>query len=362
MGTVSRCHRRQCDGGKASSVPPGMAARRALPERFADAADLTGAGKRVGPWPLPQVLSRSVERREEGRAEKRRGALLHDTRQILCMQNEQGGAMKAAVVQFRPTFGDVPGNAARILELVTEADAELFVFPELALTGYLFESTEEALALAQAPDDRVFDPIVRAAREKPAAVVLGFAERSPSGVYNSSMLVAPDGSRTTYRKIQLFWGEKKIFLPGDRPPETVEISGVRLGMMICFDWIFPEVARSLALQGADILCHPSNLVLPYCQAAMVTRCIENRVFAITANRIGTEERAGQSLTFTGLSEIVAPNGEILARATADREEVLVVEIDPLAARDKMATPTNDVLGDRRPELYTVGVMPGAADD
>jgi predicted amidohydrolase len=269
--------------------------------------------------------------------------------------------MKAAVVQFEPTFGDVAGNAARILELIAGADAELFVFPELALTGYLFESTEEALGLAQTPDDQVFEPIVRAARGKRAAVVLGFAERTAGGVHNSSILIGPDGSRATYRKIQLFWGEKEIFLPGDRAPAVVEVAGARLGMMICFDWIFPEVARSLALKGADVLCHPSNLVLPYCQAAMVTRCIENRIFAITANRIGTEERAGQSLTFTGMSEIVAPNGEVLVRATTDREEVLVAEIDPLAARDKMATPTNDVLGDRRPELYTLDVRPPAAD-
>lgn len=265
--------------------------------------------------------------------------------------------MNVAVVQLRPEFGDVAGNIARIVELISGEDADLFVLPELALSGYLFESPEEALSLSQTPDARDFDRIATVGRGKGAVVIVGFAERAGSGVFNSSILIAPDGSRTTYRKIQLFWGEKAIFQPGDRPPETVDVGGVRLGMMICFDWIFPEVARSLALQGADILCHPSNLVLPYCQEAMVTRCIENRVFAITANRVGTEERAGQSLTFTGLSEIVAPSGEILTRATGDREEVLVVEIDPHVAREKKITPTNDVLADRRPEVYALDRPP-----
>jgi predicted amidohydrolase len=272
----------------------------------------------------------------------------------MCLQIDEEEGMDVAIVQFRPEFGDVPRNLARIGELLSARDADLFVLPELALSGYLFESPEEALSLSQTPDARDFDAISGIASDKGAAVVVGFAERAGSAVFNSSLLIAPDGSRTTYRKIQLFWGEKAVFRPGDRAPTTVEVGGVRLGMMICFDWIFPEVARSLALQGADILCHPSNLVLPYCQEAMVTRCIENRVFAITANRIGTEERGGRRLTFTGLSEIVAPSGEILVRATPDREEVLVVAIDPMAAREKAITPTNDVLADRRPELYTLG--------
>jgi len=84
---------------------------------------------------------------------------------------------------------------------------------------------------------------------------------------------------------------------------------------------------------------------------MVTRCIENRVFAVTANRTGTEARAGLSLTFTGLSEVVSPRGAILTRGSSDREEVLVAEIDPVAARDKLVTPGNDLFRDRRPDLY-----------
>jgi len=262
--------------------------------------------------------------------------------------------MRAGVVQFQPEFGNIKGNMERVLSMVASHEADLFVLPELALSGYVFESREEALSLSQDPDGDEFRGVIAMAAEKKATIVLGFAERSDGGLYNSSMLVAPDGSTAIYRKVQLFCDEKRIFDPGDRSPSVVEVDGVRLGMMICFDWIFPEVARTLALKGADVLCHATNLVLPFCQDAMVTRCIENRVFAVTSNRVGTECRAGSKFTFTGRSQIVSPKGEILTRADTEGEGVFVVEIDHLLARDKAVTATNDIFGDRRPELYELG--------
>ena len=108
-------------------------------------------------------------------------------------------------------------------------------------------------------------------------------------MFNSSVLVRPDGSREVYRKVHLFLDEKSIFTPGDLGFPVFEACGTTIGMMICFDWIFPEAARSLALAGAEIICHPSNLLLPWCQAAMVTRCQENMVLAVTSNRVGTRE-------------------------------------------------------------------------
>ncbi len=259
--------------------------------------------------------------------------------------------MKIAAVQFAPAFGEVEANLRTCRNLVSSVEADLYVLPELALSGYLFESPEEAHSLAQDPEGSEIGAFADLAAERGSVIVVGFAERAGEAVFNSSVLVGPDGRRSVYRKIHLFYPEKDVFLPGDRPFEVVEAAGVRLGMMICFDWIFPESARSLALQGAEILCHPANLVLPYCQDAMVTRALENRVFAVTANRTGTEERVGKELTFTGLSEIVAPNGEILAKADTTGEAVITAEIDPGRARDKAVTPRNDAFGDRRPELY-----------
>jgi predicted amidohydrolase len=262
--------------------------------------------------------------------------------------------MRAGVVQFQPEFGNVKRNLETLLSMVASEEADLFVLPELALSGYIFGSREEALSLSQGPGGEEFNGVAGLARDRSATIVLGFAERAGDRLYNSSIMVFPDGTTCVYRKVQLFCDEKRIFDPGDKSPEVVEIAGVRLGMMICFDWIFPEVARTLALKGADILCHSTNLVLPFCQDAMVTRCIENRVFALTSNRVGTERRAGQELTFTGRSQVVTPRGEILTRADVVGEGVFVVDIDPMLARNKAITDVNDVLGDRRPELYELG--------
>ena len=121
--------------------------------------------------------------------------------------------------------------------------------------------------------------------------------------------------------------------------------------MICFDWRFPEVMRTLTLRGAQIVAHPSNLVLPFCQAAMVTRCLENTVFAATANRIGTEDRDGRSVSFTGRSVIMGTQGEHLASGSISSADVLTVEIDPKLADSKTINPYNDTLATRRTEFY-----------
>jgi len=122
--------------------------------------------------------------------------------------------------------------------------------------------------------------------------------------------------------------------------------------MICFDWFFPEAMRCLALNCAEIVAHPSNLVLPYCPDAMPLRCLENRVFSITANRIGTEDRKdSQPLKFIGQSLIVSPEGEVLAKASDSKEEIIIADIDPSAARDKSLNTYNDIFKDRRPDKY-----------
>jgi len=112
---------------------------------------------------------------------------------------------------------------------------------------------------------------------------------------------------------------------------------VKIGVMICFDWCFPEAARILALKDAEIICHPANLVLPYAPKAMFARSIENRVFTITANRIGVEERGGERLSFIGLSQVTSPKMEVLIQAGESVEDAGVVEVDLLLARNKWIT-------------------------
>jgi predicted amidohydrolase len=165
------------------------------------------------------------------------------------------------------------------------------------------------------------------------------------------LLIGPRGIIRTYRKVHLFNLEKRYFDPGDLPFAVSRIRGVRVGMMICFDYIFPEAARALALKGADLLAHPSNLVLEHCQRVMPTRCLENGLFSVTANRFGEDRRPHGSIRFSGRSQIAGPGAEVIHTAPARREQLYFCDIDPGAARKKMVTPLNHLLKDRRPEFY-----------
>lgn len=260
--------------------------------------------------------------------------------------------MKVGYFQFAPQFGERDNNLETILKGLEDADAELIILPELPFTGYSFSGREELMSMAEVPES---SPSIKAltaiCTEKHMYIVTGFAEKADDKVFNTALLLGPSGIMGKYRKVHLFNAEKGYFDPGDLPFSVFDIDSVKIGLMICFDWIFPEASRVLALKGADILCHPSNLVLCYCQKTMISRAIENSVFVITANRTGTETRTFGSLTFTGGSQIVGPRGEILRHASIDSSELSVVEINPYDARQKMITETNHVLDDRRPEFY-----------
>ncbi len=256
--------------------------------------------------------------------------------------------MKVGFLQTFPAFGKRGENVERVTSTIRRLNADLVVLPELFNTGYQFTSKEEVLFLAEkVPDGQTTQALIALARERCVYLVAGIAEREDECCYNSAVLVGPGGFIGCYRKLHLFYHEKQWFEPGNAGLTVYDIGPARIGIMVCFDWFFPEVARDLALKGADIICHPSNLVLPYCPQAMITRCIENRVFAVTANRVGTERRSGEPLVFIGTSQIVGTRGEILYRASSDSEESAVVEINPEIARDKQVTEVNHIFNDRR---------------
>lgn len=260
--------------------------------------------------------------------------------------------MRVGFYQFSPTFGDVNGNLEQIAAALNGVEADLIVLPELANSGYLFLDQDEVNAVAEPVPGPTTELIQALARRHGCHIVIGLAERAGHQVYNSAVLIGPDGVVGTYRKVHLFYEEKNFFHPGDVGFPLFEISGVKIGLLICFDHLFPEAARTLALQGAQVICHPSNLVLPEIgQLTTRVRAIENRIFWILANRFGTEERSGKKLTYTGCSQIVAPDGKVLADAPAESAVVCTVDIDPTQASYKRITPLNDIFADRRPELY-----------
>lgn len=261
--------------------------------------------------------------------------------------------MRVGFYQFAPEFGEVTRNLDRVEAVVSRADCDLLVLPELFATGYQFVSAREALDLAEpVPDGPTTRRLIELARARHLHLVAGLPEREGDRCYNSAVVIGPSGHVGTYRKTHLFDEETLCFSPGDTGFRVWDVGEARIGVMICFDWFYPEAARTLALQGADIICHPANLVLPHCPEAMVTRCLENRVFGVTANRIGFEGRGGKPpLAFIGQSEVVSPRGRILHRAPADREALAIQDIDPREARDKSLNEHNDLFRDRRPSLY-----------
>lgn len=262
--------------------------------------------------------------------------------------------MRIGLYQFAPEFGAVERNLERIGKALRGEAADLWVLPELATTGYLFADRAECARLAEPVPGPSTEALAALCRARGTRVVAGLAERAGERLYNAAVYVGPDGVVGLYRKVHLFDRERLCFDPGPDPFRVHELDRFRIGLMICFDWLFPEAARSLALQGADLIAHPANLVLPYCQAAMVTRALENGVACATCNRVGAERRAGEELSFTGRSQVLDARGRCLGQAPAEGEETLVVEVDLDLSRDKRITERNDRLGDRRPDLYFSG--------
>ena len=262
---------------------------------------------------------------------------------------------KAGFLQTCPEFGNVEANCRHVETELAQVDADLMVLPELFQTGYQFKNADEARALSESlPDGPTTRFLEGLSKKHNLFLVAGLAEVDGDTLYNSAVLTGPQGYIGKYRKAHIFDTEKRFFAPGNLPLPVFDIGTARVGIMICFDWRFPETARTLALKGADVIAHPANLVLPHCPESMITRCLENRVFAVTADRVGTEHRIpGEPLHFIGQSQVVDPDGNLLVRAPEDREEVQVVEMDLARARDKMINGENDLFRDRREDLYRV---------
>jgi len=260
--------------------------------------------------------------------------------------------MKVALYQNDPDFGEIEKNVADVLDKVKNQDFDVLVLPELFATGYQFKNREEAISLAdEAGSGYTYNILQELSAKTGSLIVYGFPGISGDKLYNSSIAILPDGRFFVYQKTHLFDSEKNIFDPGVTGFFVFEFKEARFGMMVCFDWRYPESARKLSLLGAQVILHPSNLVLPHCPEAMVTRALENNVFTVTGNRIGQENRAGQPLKFIGRSRIISPRGQVLDEASPDKTGFLSADIEPEQADNKQVTPQNDLFKDRRPEYY-----------
>ncbi len=276
-----------------------------------------------------------------------------------------------AVVQTEPVIGDVAGNLARIADAVTPAAADgarLVVLPELCITGYMFDDRSEALALAEEiPGGPSAQVLVELAQDLGVHLVAGFAERDGDALFNSSILTGPHGYVGRYRKVHLWDNENTIFTPGDVGLPVFDTDLGRVGMLICYDAWFPEAFRSLALQGVDVVCLPTNWVpipgqrdgapamaLTLCQAAAHV----NSIHVLAANRVGNER--GQE--FIGQSALVGPTGwPLVEPASRWLPQTLVAEADLHSGPAlRHWNSFNDPVENRRPEVYRL-VAGSAAD-
>ena len=258
--------------------------------------------------------------------------------------------MRVAVVQTNPVFGEVKNNIDQALSLMETVMADLYILPELFNTGYNFVDEIELRGFAKPADGLTSQIMCRWTKKHTCYVVYGFAEQDDK-LYNSAALIGPEGLVGIYRKVHLFDRENLFFDPGNLGFPVFNLPFGKIGMMICFDWMYPESARSLALKGAQLIAHPANLVLPNCPDAMVTRCLENGVFTATADRVGEEKRGGIDLKFIGTSEIVSPIGKILCRLDVHKPAISAVDIDLALADKKQINKYNDLFKGLRPNQY-----------
>jgi predicted amidohydrolase len=265
--------------------------------------------------------------------------------------------VRVAVAQIEPKLGEKERNLEACLarlEAAAAAGAELLVLPECAIPGYMFDSAAEAMPFAEEIPGPSTEVLAAACRRLGVHVVCGLLEFDGEQLHNSAVLVGPDGLIGSYRKTHLpFLGVDRFTVPGDVLP-VFETALGRIGLEICYDLRFPEATRALALAGADIVAHPTAFpVAASIQTELITvaRAAENRIYLLTANRVG-KERSGE---FCGWSQIVDPYGVRLAEAGATEEVLLVADVDVARARDKDYIIPGEyelyLFGDRRPDLY-----------
>lgn len=269
--------------------------------------------------------------------------------------------MTVAVAQLGVLLGDAAGNARRAVTCLEEAateGAEFVVFPECCLTGYVVDDRAEAAKMALDAGGPELGVIRDACGRLGVHTVIGYLERDGESVFNTVALYGPEGLIGSYRKRHLppLGADRFIDASDDVESAVFETAVGRIGIAICYEIRFPEVMRTLALAGAEMIVLPTNWPV---QSTMLAdhftrvRAAENLVYLLVANR-GDSERGTD---FLGNSQIVDPFGQVLAKA--DRgEALLLADVDLSRARDKtIRFPTSDLelspWRDRRPAGYRI---------
>jgi predicted amidohydrolase len=264
-----------------------------------------------------------------------------------------------ACAQIDCVLGDPKTNLEKIIATIraaAERQAQLVIFPECALTGYAYNSLDEAAPFAESIDGPSAEAIADVCRQTKAYAIVGFIEADGDKFYNGAMLVGPDGVVGTYRKVHLpYIGIDRFLTPGDRPFQVFDLPFGKVGMNICYDISFPEPARALKLMGAELIALITNWPTAAWRSPQFvanTRALENHIFYAAVDRVGRE----RGWDFIGRSKVIDCNGDTLVEASADAEELLVVPVPLAEANNNRIVNVAgayevDRFKDRRPEFY-----------
>lgn len=270
-----------------------------------------------------------------------------------------------AGIQMDIRIGDNLGNVERMIGWLDDPrvrSARLVVYPECAVPGYCFDSKTEAWGFAEPIPGPATERLAAAARQLGKFLVFGLLERSGNDLFNSCVLLGPEGIVGVYRKIHLpFLGVDRFTARGRDPWKVYDIGMMRVGLHICYDGSFPEAPRAMTLQGADLICLPTNWppgADTFAEYIPNARALENHVYYLAVNRVG-EERGFQ---FIGTSKFCLPTGRSPSVGSATEEAVVTGSVMPHIARNKrlVRVPGKhiiDRLADRRPEFYGPLVEP-----
>lgn len=255
--------------------------------------------------------------------------------------------MNIGFLQYSPKKGNKEQNLEIVRKLLADVSGEVWVLPELGMTGYPDSSKEELLSHAESMDGPLVKELIKIARESDSCIIVGILEVDGDKVFNTTVSVGPEGLLNKHQKSHLFMEEKENFSSGESQPSVFTWRGINIGVGVCYDYMFPEFWRKLALADADLFCNTANFVSKYGFRMMQARSIENGVFSITTNRTGTDGE----IFYQGGSEIVDNRGNVLVKADDHEEKAYTMDVDLTLSRNKKWNKLNDLFVDRREDLY-----------
>lgn len=294
--------------------------------------------------------------------------------------------VKVEIIQFAPKFKDIQSNFDYIITKVISSNADVVIFPEMAVSGYFFTEGEELKKYSLSSEYFLEGELQNISSNLNKVIIFGFPEiekvNDLENIFNSAIIISPNRNETTiYRKAHLFYKENFVFDKPNRDnifkfsnkekfklyservnesrslfqPINISQFDLRIGLLICYDWRFPEFAKEYALNGADLIVYPSNLVTKVWENSFPARALDNRVYVAVANRIGSEQnnsnqQNNETLEFTGKSSFYDFNGNTLLKLSSDDEDSGLVEIEQNLSRNKDINSINNIFRDFREDL------------